>query len=240
MGAPVTHVEILGPDRAELVRFYGESFGWLFEEHDDQNYTMFRTKPGGIGGGIGQGTDGRAGVTLYAEVESLSNTMMKAQEKGSDEQSGPVEIGGGARVATIRDPSGNLFGLYEGPAGPPPEGAGDPVVWFDVWGTDTSSLVEFYGELFGWKIEGADEEFAHVVGESDGIGGGLAGVPHGMPGPAAVAYIGVANLEETLKIIERAGGQTVTGRQKVGDGVEIAFFRDPAGNLNGLTEWKPT
>lgn len=239
MGAPVTHLEIMGPDRAELVRFYGESFGWLFEEHDEMGYTMFRTKPGGIGGGIGQDREGRPSVTVYAEVESISTTMMKAQEMRSKEQLGPFDIGNGARVAVIRDPSGNLFGLYEGPSGSPPPGAGDPVVWFDVWGTDAQSLGEFYGELFGWSLQG-DDEYLHVAAEADGISGGLSAAPPGMPESLVVGYVGVANLEETLRIIERAGGEVVTGRRTVGEGVDIALFRDPAGNLNGLTEWKPS
>lgn len=237
MAAPVTHLEILGPDRDELVRFYGESFGWLFEAHDEMQYTMFRTAPGGIGGGIGASHDGRAAVTLYAEVESLSNVMMKAQELRSREQTGPTDIGGGARIATITDPAGNVFGLYEGPTGPPPEGAGSPIVWFDVFGPDGEVLIGFYEELFGWKVD-RDDGYGHVVAEADGIGGGLWKPMPGMPEHGVLAYISSANLEASLRIIERAGGQTVRPREPVGQGIEIAIFRDPAGNLNGLAEWK--
>lgn len=236
MSGPVTHLEIMGPDRAELVRFYGESFGWLFEAHDEMDYTMFRTSPGGIGGGIGRAQDGTASVSVYAEVESLTTTMMKAQEMGSKEQMGPIDIGGGARIGMIKDPAGNVFGLYEGPSGPPPEGAGSPVVWFDILGPQPEALIEFYVELFDWKIDRGQDGYGHVAAEADGIGGGIWSAQRGMPDHAILAYIASAKLEDSLRIIERAGGATVLPRARVGEDIEIALFRDPAGNLNGLVE----
>jgi predicted enzyme related to lactoylglutathione lyase len=242
MGAPVTHVEIMGPDRAELVRFYGEAFGWLFEAMDEMNYTVFRTASGGIGGGIGTPPDGKASVSVYAEVASLADTMLQAQSLGSEDQMGPVDLGGGARIATIQDPAGNVVGLYEGPHGTPPgsappEGAGSPVVWFDIVGPNAEALLEFYRELFDWKADIGSDGYAHVETGTDGIRGGIWTPLPGLPEKGIIVYVQSANLEESLKIIERAGGTTFQARQTVGEGLDVAFFTDPAGNLNGLVQW---
>jgi len=236
VGAPVTHVEIMGPDRDQLVRFYGESFGWLFEPHDEMTYTMFRTAPGGIGGGIGVPQDGKPSVSVYAEVEDLDATLSQALRLGATGKMGPMDIGGGARIAMFADPAGNVFGLYEGPTGEPPEGAGSPVVWFDLFGPDAVQLQSFYRDLFEWKIDLGDDGYGHIVAEADGVGGGISTPMPGMPSHGILAYMRSTNLEESLKIIERVGGTTVAPRQSVGDGLDIALFTDPAGNLNGLVQ----
>lgn len=238
MGAPVTHLEIMCPDRAALVRFYGDAFGWTFEHHDDRNYSIFRTSPGGIGGGIGVSPNGAPSVSVYAEVADLGETLLQAQSLGSDSQMGPMDIGGGARIAMFTDPCGNVFGLYQGPTTmTPPPGSGPPVVWFDVFGPDASALIEFYRTLFDWKIDAGHDGYGHVAAEADGIGGGLWTPLPGMPEHGIIGYIAASDIEASLANVERAGGATVSGRQSVGEGIDIALFKDPAGNLNGLTTW---
>jgi predicted enzyme related to lactoylglutathione lyase len=227
----------MGPDRDALVRFYGEAFGWLFEPHDEMNYTMFRTAPGWIGGGIGVPQDGKPSVSVYAEVESLDATLTKALELGATGKMGPMDIGGGARIAMFADPASNVFGLYEGPTGTPPEGAGSPVVWFDVFGPDAVALQSFYRDLFEWKIDLGKDGYGHVAAEADGVGGGIWTPLTGMPSHGILVYVRSTDLEGSLKIIERIGGTTVTARESVGDGLEISLFRDVAGNLNGLVQY---
>lgn len=237
MAAPIRHLEILGPDRAELVRFYRDAFGWTFDEADEDPYTLFLTG-GGMGGGVGRHADGETAVSLFAHVDSISNLMMKAQELRSPEQFGPFELGDGSRTAKVRDPAGNLLGLYEGPGRDATEGTGAAIVWFDLLAPEPKDLAGFYRELFGWTIEDSDG-YAHVTAEAGGIGGGISAPHPGMPGNATIGYIHASNIEEQLQTIERAGGTTVSGRRTVGEGVDIALFRDPAGNLLGLTEWSP-
>jgi uncharacterized protein len=236
MSAPVTHVEIMGPDRAQLVQFYGDAFGWKFEPHDEMNYTMFRTSPGGIGGGIGVPQDKKPSVSVYAEVESLAETMGLAQSLGSQGQMGPMDIGGGARIAMISDLCGNVVGLYEGPAGSPPEGSGNPVVWFDIFGPQPEALIEFYRQLFDWKLDLGDDGYAHVSPEKDGIGGGIWKAHEGLPDHGVLAYVGVPNIEEALDRIGKAGGHALRTRFSVGEGIDVAYFTDPAGNIGGLAE----
>ncbi len=49
-------------------------------------------------------------------------------------------------------------------------------------------------------------------------------------------YVGVDSIDEHLKMIEAAGGKTVLDRTVIPGVVAFAQFRDPAGNVVGLTE----
>jgi uncharacterized protein len=73
-----------------------------------------------------------------------------------------VEIPGLARLATLRDPEGAVFGMWE----PAPhqgaqlmEGVGS-IWWIEVLVNDVPGTREFYGRLFGWtSVETSFEPF---------------------------------------------------------------------------------
>jgi uncharacterized protein len=236
MSSPVTHLEILGPDRAALSAFYGTVFGWKLEPIDEMNYTLFHAAEGGIGGGIGRPEDGSPAVSLYAVVEDLDATLARAKELGSTNTMGPILLSEDSRIGMFRDPAGNVFGAYQGPdSDGPTTGTGAPVSWFDIIGGPADAQRDFYSELLGWEYE-MSAEYAHIKATPPGIGGGISAPHPGQPERALVAYMTVSNIEETLAAIEEAGGKTVMGRMSVGEGVDIAWFTDVAGNLNGLAQ----
>src|SRR5664279_6379779 len=86
---------------------------------------------------------------------------------------------------------------------------GQPVVHFEIIGTDPEKLRSYYSELFGWEFETpspvAQEVsepgsygFLDLVTSEDGSGirGGIGGGP-GYPSHA-VFYVGVPNVEAAL------------------------------------------
>jgi uncharacterized protein len=51
---------------------------------------------------------------------------------------------------------------------------GNPVIHFEVTGTDGEALAGFYEQLFGWKTQGVpDMGYWLVEKEGDGIAGGI-------------------------------------------------------------------
>jgi predicted enzyme related to lactoylglutathione lyase len=112
------------------------------------------------------------------------------------------------------------------------------VVHFEIITTgDPAALGKFYSETFGWNVD-ADNEFHYglVTPEDAGIGGGIGGVPDpNMPGHVTF-YVQVPDPEATLKDIESRGGQRIMGPETITEGTTIAIFRDPQGNLVGLTK----
>ena len=119
---------------------------------------------------------------------------------------------------------------------------GQPVVHFEVIGSDGEKLRGYYSELFGWKIDADNPMNYGLVRKEDnpapdgsfGIGGGVAGyedVPN-----SVTFYVAVPDVEAALAKAESLGGSRVMGPQKVNDEVELGQFKDPDGNLIGLVK----
>jgi predicted enzyme related to lactoylglutathione lyase len=109
----------------------------------------------------------------------------------------------------------------------------NPVVHFEVVGSDGAKLQEFYGDLFGWKIN-ADNEMNYGIVDNggQGINGGVGESPQGAH---VTWYVQVPSIDDYLKKAEEIGGKTVMPRTKM-DMVTMAMVADPEGNVVGLVE----
>jgi predicted enzyme related to lactoylglutathione lyase len=120
-----------------------------------------------------------------------------------------------------------------------------PVVHFEIIGTDPDRLRRYYGDLFGWSFD-TPSPVAHEVSEPDrygfldlvtsddgtgirgGIGGGEGYASH------AVFYVGVPDVEAALQRAESLGGTRVMGPARSPSGLVVGQFRDPEGTLIGV------
>jgi predicted enzyme related to lactoylglutathione lyase len=117
---------------------------------------------------------------------------------------------------------------------------GNPVVHFEVIGTDPVALQSFYRDVFDWEIgpptgpEAQNYAIVSGVGER-GIGGGIGGGMEGYGGHVTF-YVAVDSLEDALEKAESLGGKTMMPPDKVPNGPRIALFSDPEGHAIGLVE----
>jgi|SRR5450755_2599038 predicted enzyme related to lactoylglutathione lyase len=122
---------------------------------------------------------------------------------------------------------------------------GQPVVHFEIIGTDPSGLRGYYAELFGWDFdtsglvsdavsEPANYGFVEQNKTSDGTG--IPGGVGGGPGYDARAtfYVGVPDVEAALAEAESLGGTRKMGPDRAPNGLVVGHFTDPEGNLIGL------
>lgn len=115
-----------------------------------------------------------------------------------------------------------------------------PVVHFEIIGTDPAKLRDYYGQLFGWgfdtsgpvaaSVSAAGEYgFTETGGIPGGVGGGAGFAPH------VVFYVGVPDVAAALREAERLGGIRRMGPERApGRDLVVAQFTDPEGNLIGL------
>ena len=111
---------------------------------------------------------------------------------------------------------------------PPAAGTGAPLVYFEVVGPSAPALKSFYSDIFAWNI---DANATIAAASTGGVRGGVRQDPH-----ETLLYVGVPNIDQTLKQIEAAGGKTIVARTVVPGVVTFAIFLDPAGNRVGLAE----
>src|SRR5262249_7518060 len=99
---------------------------------------------------------------------------------------------------------------------------GQPVVHFEIIGSDPARLRGYYGELFGWADDtsGPVAESVSRPGEygftEPGDGTAIPGGVGGGPGyrPHVVFYVGVPDVEAALQRAESLGGKRVMGPER--------------------------
>ncbi len=117
----------------------------------------------------------------------------------------------------------------------------NPVAWFEIIGKDAPKLHKFYGDVFGWKVGPPAVEFGNystVEAEGKGIAGGI-GEGGDDGGNRTTLYIEVDEPEAYLDRVTKAGGKTLMPMMTVMEGVTIAMFADPDGNVIGLLKANP-
>jgi len=258
VGNPVVHFEVGAADDGLLAAFYGELFGWGLQGFSGGGYTMIDTRGGGgINGGIGKSQTGEPWSAFYVEADDLQAMLDKAKSLGGATVVPVTDFGGAVTIAMFGDPDGLLVGLVRAPAGPsqggepaPSAGSGEAVTWFEVMGSDAARTQRFYADLFGWTVDSSVfPGYATVdTGAGRGIQGGIGG---GAGARWATVYAGVADVEQTLRRAEKLGGSRISdsgvpalksaaraalyGPDSADDGMETGAFRDPAGNVFGIS-----
>ena len=64
---------------------------------------------------IPDGAPGMTGGTAYWGTQDADAELARLLELGAGLESPVTDVGGGIRVATVRDPYGNLFGVIQNP-----------------------------------------------------------------------------------------------------------------------------
>jgi predicted enzyme related to lactoylglutathione lyase len=106
--------EVLGSDAERTQRYYADLFGWKVDDSGFPGYRLVDTESGegSIGGGLGAG-EGSTWATVYAHVPDVDAVLTRAEELGGERVYGPNAVDDHMRTAAIRDPAGNVFGVYE-------------------------------------------------------------------------------------------------------------------------------
>jgi predicted enzyme related to lactoylglutathione lyase len=109
--------ELASPDPDGSFGFYKEMFGWSAEPFADSpiKYLVVKTADGHGNGGIREAQQQEPTYWLvYFGIDDVHAGVGKAGELGGGTLSEPMDIGGGNKVAVVRDPQGAVFGLYAG------------------------------------------------------------------------------------------------------------------------------
>ena len=110
-GVAVDWFEVLGSDAQKTLNFYSILFGW--QASGPGPYWMMDTGAGrGLHGDVGAG-GGSKWATVYANVPDVEETLARAEQLGGRREYGPNQVDDHMRTGALRDPAGNVFGVYE-------------------------------------------------------------------------------------------------------------------------------
>jgi uncharacterized protein len=122
--------------------------------------------------------------------------------------------------------------------GAPTYAPGTPM-WVDHTSPDVWAAARFYSELFGWQSEDLGEVAGHYTMFTLNGKTVAATSPPMSPDdpPAWSTYISTANIEETARRVEAAGGKTLMSPMQVMDQGSMGVFMDPTGAV--FVAWQP-
>jgi predicted enzyme related to lactoylglutathione lyase len=117
--APVIWFEIPVTNFDKAISFYRTLFGWEFEEasNPSQEYRMIDAGDHSINGGLAlrkPGEESRGvGPIFYIQVNDIEMTILRSRKLGATLERPPTFLSREAgMVASIRDPDGNVIGLW--------------------------------------------------------------------------------------------------------------------------------
>jgi predicted enzyme related to lactoylglutathione lyase len=113
---------------------------------------------------------------------------------------------------------------------------------FEIPAQNPQQAMDFYSKVFGWKFtkwDGPTEYWLISTGDPKevGIDGGL--LQRRDPAQPCINSITVADIDETIKTIEGAGGKCALPKMPVAGVGWLAYYKDPDGNMFGIMQMDP-
>jgi uncharacterized protein len=110
----ICHLELPVKDKERAKSFYGEIFGWKFQDAHEMNYTLFSTPGNVIGGGLFTPSERMPDKVInYLTVESIDRTAPLVAKYGGKTLSPKIEVSGHGSMMHLLDSEGNLIALWE-------------------------------------------------------------------------------------------------------------------------------
>ncbi len=153
-------VDTTQPDSEKAAAFYGDLFGWAFEEGmpDDApgHYLLGRIRGGDVAAvsSVPDGAPPMATWNTYIWVDDADVAAKKVVEAGGSVLMEPFDVMDAGRMAVVADPEGSVFNVWQAK-----EHKGARIVNehgslnFNGLATrDQAAAERFYGAVFGWSI----------------------------------------------------------------------------------------
>lgn len=123
MGGRVVHFEIPYDDGERARKFYEDAFGWKLQSVPGMGYVLVTTgptgqsgptEPGFVNGGMLSRADAPGhGPLVVVDVESIDDALARIGELGGETVAGKQPVGDMGHSAYVKDPEGNVVGLWE-------------------------------------------------------------------------------------------------------------------------------
>ena len=112
----------------------------------------------------------------------------------------------------------------------------NPILRFDI-GCENRDVTEaFYTDVFGWRFDDNGPYSRAIVGGAEGgAEGSITALGH-EPHQYVMIYVKVEDVAESIASVAKNGGEALLGPLPLPTGGHFAWFRDPGGNMIGLTD----
>jgi predicted enzyme related to lactoylglutathione lyase len=145
------------PDPEAAVEFYGELFGWEFEDATPPGapgkYFIARIRGGDVAA-VASGPGGAAAWNTYVWVSDADETAAKVRAAGGSVLAEPSDVGDAGRMAAFADPAGAGFRVWQAGRHRGAAVVNEPgsLNFNNLHTRDIEGARDFYGAVFGWEV----------------------------------------------------------------------------------------
>jgi hypothetical protein len=254
------------PDVEAAIGFYGGLFGWTFEDamppDAPARYAIAKLDRQDVAAIAGPATSSPRWST-YIAVDDADVAVQHLASLGATVLAAPADAGEGGRAATLADPEGAEFRIWQARRRLGAQAVNAPGTWnfSDLHTGDPRAAAAFYEAAFGWSFD--DVGFATLI-RRPGYGDHLEATvdpdirarQQGVVAPPgfedAVAWLvpvgpdaqphwhvsfAVADRDQTVRDAKRLGAEVVTEDDT--DWTRTALLRDPHGAELTASQFTP-
>jgi predicted enzyme related to lactoylglutathione lyase len=242
--------DLLTNDLEGSKRFYGELFGWTYDDGGEESpvFTTILHNGRPIGGMV----DTRETKQEFNVSQWVSNLSVPDVDRAVEEV---VRLGGEltgeaqdlpnrGRVAVVRDSQKALFALVTSTSGDPSMDRAEVGgwLWTELWTRDAEASVGFYEELIGYEATEFDARSPgeYFILERDGLTlAGILAYDFELVEPNWLPYVLVEDPTPLVERVEDLGGRVIfPPNPEVRDG-DVAVIAGPSGAAVTIQKWPP-
>jgi predicted enzyme related to lactoylglutathione lyase len=234
-------IDVITPDLAAGKRFYAAMFGWEYDGSgpDDDGYTMCLVggRPvAGISLPPDGGPSGPPAWTVYLASSDAVATTARIDRAGGKVGMGPLEIPGSGHMVVATDPTGAVFGVWQGTGHPgaAAQAEAGTLAWSEIATRDGGAADAFYRSVFDYEQESVGGDVDYTVWSIDGnavCGRTTIGELLGPEFPPQwLVYFAVDDADAAVERATAGGGRLTHGPFDTPYG-RIAILSDPFGAL---------
>lgn len=238
-------VDLQTPDQDAAKTFYGELFGWHYDDQPMPQGPVYSmaVKDEGVVAAIAPQPPAMiaAGAppmwNTYIAVDDVDAATKRAEAAGGSVLMQPFDVMDAGRMSFVADPTGAAVGLWQakGHIGATLVNEPGAVVWNELITDDGPKAIAFYGEVVGIVAEAMDMDGSGYtvfkVGDQM-VGGSMAPPMEGIPNHWHV-YFDVLDINASVDKARELGAQLLNGPFDTPVG-QMAALADPQGAMFSL------
>ena len=233
--------DLVTDDLEKARQFYGELFGWTFEQSAGRGgrpYVIAKSGKVYVAGIVEvqpHTKDTSESRWLpYISVPDVDRAATTAESSGASVAAGPMNVGLG-RVAALIDKEGAVFGLVRSRIGDPDDITTAPasgrIVWTELLSNEPAGAAQFYKAVVGYdarNVERRGGQYTFLTRQSAERAGILKN-PSAQASPAWLTYFGVEDPAAAAERVAALGGKVILAPSPQLREGTMAVVTDPTG-----------
>ena len=238
-------VDLLTTDPKKALAFYTAVFDWQSMSYADDSYIEL-SHDGRITSAIvlyesDDAVDGDARWLVSLSVKNVDAAVATAVKNGGTVLEPATDLPDRGRYSVISDAQGAVLMLLRATGGDPVDTTPilDQWEWAELWTDDMESAVSFYEALAGYDTMRFPDSTggARIVLGTDGVARTtIVQLPWDDVDANWIPYIPVANLSDTLRRVNDAGGAVLVTPDDSKPSVDVAIVMDPTGGVFAIQQ----